>query len=60
MKLGVGRRNAIITGLTSKGLWKLSKSPAVNQAMSNGWLEEQGLLSLKALWVAIHYPTTVR
>lgn len=60
LRLGVNRRNAIITGLTSKGIWKLSKSPSVNQAISNGWLEEQGLLSLKTLWVAIHYPTTVR
>lgn len=60
MKLGVSRRNAIRSGLTSKGIWKLSKSPSINYAMSNGWLKEQGLLSLKTLWVKIHYPTTVR
>jgi len=24
------------------------------------WLKDQGLLSVKELWVGIHYPTTVR
>ena len=58
MALGVGRRNAIITGVTNLGHWKMSKTPGVNQALSNAYLKEQGLLSLETLWIGIHYPAT--
>lgn len=60
MALGVDRRNAIITGVTKLGHWKMSRTPGVNQALSKRYLEEQGLLSLVSLWSRVHYPTTVR
>jgi len=28
--------------------------------MTNDWLQDQGLLSVKELWVNIHYPATAR
>ncbi|MDQ8188633.1 group II intron maturase-specific domain-containing protein, partial [Pelagicoccus sp. SDUM812002] len=55
MALGVNRRNAIITGVTKLGYWKMSKTPGVNQALSNRYLKEQGLLSLVDLWSRVHY-----
>ena len=58
--LGVDLRDAIITGVTKLGHWKMSKTPGVNQALSKRYLEEQGLLSLVKLWERVHYPTTVR
>ena len=58
--LGVNRRNAIITGVTKLGYWKMSKTPGVNQALSNRYLKEQGLLSLVELWSRVHYPDTSR
>lgn len=58
--LGVGHRDAMITGVTKLGYWKMSKTPGVNQALSKRYLEEQGLLSLVDLWSRVHYPTTVR
>ena len=30
--------------------WHLSKSYATNAAMSNKWLEKQGLINIKYLW----------
>lgn len=60
MALGVNRRNAIITGVTKLGYWKMSKTPSVNQALSNRYLEEQGLPSLVKLWSRVHYPDTSR
>jgi len=60
MDLGVSRRNAIITGVTKLGCWKMSKTPGVNQALSNRYLKEQGLPPLVELWSRVHYPTTVR
>ena len=35
---------------SSKSYWHLSKSFATNSGMSNKWLEEQGLVNIKALW----------
>lgn len=60
LKLGVNRRNAILHGISGNGCWHMSKTPTVNEALSNQWLSEQGLLSLTKLWITIHYPTTVR
>lgn len=60
MALGVNRRNAIITGVTKLGYWKMSKTPGVNQALSNRYLKEQGVLSLVEIWSRVHYPDTSR
>ncbi len=38
----------------------MSKSPTLNQALHNDWLQWQGLPSLTERWAHIHYPTTVR
>jgi hypothetical protein len=32
----------------------------VQTGMTNQWLKDQGLVSVKELWVNIHYPTAVR
>ena len=29
---------------------------ATQTGMTNRWLEEQGLVSIQALWVSFHYP----
>ena len=49
-----------VTGSSRKGYWRLSKSLGTQTGMTNQWLEKQGLISVKELWVNIHYPTTVR
>jgi len=36
--------------------WRLSKTLATQSGMTNQWLAEQGLVSIKTLWVAFHYP----
>jgi RNA-directed DNA polymerase len=43
---GVATPQAWITALSGKGWWRLSGAPSVNQAMSNQWFEEQGLVNL--------------
>ena len=32
----------------------------MHSGMTNQWLKDQGLVSVKELWVKIHYPTTAR
>ena len=33
---------------------------ATQMGMTNDWLKDQGVLSVKELWVHIHYPATAR
>ena len=59
-KLGTFLRTAISVGLSRKGPWRLSRTLATQSGMTNQWLKDQGLLSVKDLWVNIHYPATAR
>ena len=56
LKMGVGREQAISTGRSSHGPWHLSRTYATQLAMSNEWLEQQGLVSFKDLWIALAHP----
>jgi RNA-directed DNA polymerase len=60
LKIGTSLRLAISVGLSRKGPWHLARTLATQSGMTNQWLMDQGLLSVKELWVKIHYPTTVR
>jgi len=60
VKLGTYLRSAIHIGLSRKGPYRLAKTLATQSGMTNKWLKEQGLLSVKELWVNIHYPATAR
>lgn len=56
MKRGVAVQTAVACGLTSKGPWRSSKSPGINQALSNDYLKAEGLISLRSGWIKVHYP----
>jgi len=49
-ELGLPEKFAVMTGASSKSYWHLSKTYATNAAMSNEWLEGQGLINVKSLW----------
>jgi RNA-directed DNA polymerase len=51
LKLGTTKRQAILTGISRKGYWRLSKTLATHTGMTNEWLEQQGLLSIRQLWM---------
>jgi len=55
IKLGVSERLAISCGITSKGPCRSSKTKGINIAISNAFLERQGLVSLRETWINIHY-----
>ena len=59
-KLGTYLKTAISAGMSRKGPWRLSRTLATQTGMNNQWLKDQGLLSIKDLWVNIHYPATAR
>lgn len=54
-KLGVSLRTAIACGITSKGPWRSSKTPGIQQALSNAYLKEQGLWALRDGWIRLHH-----
>jgi len=60
LKLGVSLNAAINVGKSRKGPWKLARTLSTQCGMSNEWLKEQGVPSIKKLWVKIHYPATAR
>jgi hypothetical protein len=50
LALGVSLKSAIQHGVSSNSYWQMSRTPVINQAVSNAWLKERGLLSVKDLW----------
>jgi RNA-directed DNA polymerase len=60
LKLGTYKRQAILTALSRKGPWHLARTLAAQTGMTNKWLAEQGLISVKEQWSKIHYPATAR
>jgi len=56
MKLGVHVQTAVGCGITSKGPWRSSKTPGINQALSLDYLKSQGLYALRDGWIKLHYP----
>ena len=60
LKLGTFKRQAIMTALSRKGPWHLARTMAAQTGMTNKWLKELGLISVKDQWVKIHYPASAR
>jgi len=60
IRLGSPKHQAILTGLSRKGYWHLAKTYATNCGLSKEYLEDQGLVSIRTLWIGIHYPATAR
>jgi RNA-directed DNA polymerase len=55
IRLGAPKHHAILTGLSRKGYWHLAKTLSTNCGLSNEFLEQQGLTSIRSLWIGIHY-----
>ena len=54
LALGTSKRQAIMTGLSSKSYWHLSRTLATQTGMTNDWLKSQGLISVRDLWMKVH------
>ncbi len=55
LKLGVPIKSAVGCGITSKGPWRSSKTPGINQALNDAFLKKAGLVSLRDGWIKLHY-----
>jgi len=54
LALGTSKRQAIMTALSSKSYWHLSRTLATQTGMTNDWLKSQGLISVRDLWMKAH------
>jgi RNA-directed DNA polymerase len=54
-QLGVSSRSASRVGSSGKGLWRLADCPQLHRAMSIGWFQSQGLVSLVAKYDALRH-----
>jgi RNA-directed DNA polymerase len=54
LALGTSRRHAILTALSRKAYWHLSRTLATQTGMTNKWLVAQGLISIRDLWMKSH------
>ncbi len=52
---GVRIQSAVACGITSKGPWRSSKTPGIQQALSNAYLRSQGLVELRDGWIRLHH-----
>lgn len=53
--LGTRTYTAVCLGLSSKGPYRLARTLATQSGMTNKWLEVQGLVSIRELWIKFHY-----
>jgi RNA-directed DNA polymerase len=51
LQMGVFKRVAILAAVSSKSYWHLSRSLATQTGMTNTWLREQGLISIRDCWM---------
>ena len=51
LRLGTRKKAAILTAISRKSYWHLSRSLATQTGMTNEWLAAQGLVSIRALWL---------
>jgi RNA-directed DNA polymerase len=54
LAMGTSERQAVLTALSSKSYWHLSRTLATQTGMTNEWLKRQGLISIRALWMKAH------
>ena len=56
LRLGIGRDEVKLASRSRKGPQRMSGNSIVQRAMSNAWLKQQGVPSIKEQWISIRYP----
>ena len=52
-RLGVPKNRSWTTAACGKGWWRMAYTPAAQQAMSNQWFQDQGLMGLTARYLEL-------
>jgi hypothetical protein len=59
-KSGILKVNVHMATRSRKGYWRMSQNEIVRYALNNRWLEEQGVLDMRAVWIALYYGPKAR
>ena len=54
LAMGTGPKEAITTANSRKGYWHLARTLATQTGMTNAWLQQQGLISIRDRWMKAH------
>ena len=57
LRLGASRADVHLASRSRKGCWRMSTNSIVQAALTNEWLDKQGVPNLQASWIAYHYPS---
>lgn len=57
LRLGADPREVHLASRSRKGCWRMSTNSIVQAALTNEWLDKQGVPNLQELWIAYHYPS---
>jgi RNA-directed DNA polymerase len=58
--LGINPEEVKLATRSRKGDWRMSFNRIVQQALSNRWLEDQGVPDMRTLWIKLHYGPKAR
>jgi RNA-directed DNA polymerase len=58
--LGINPEEVKLATRSRKGYWRMSFNRIVQQALSNRWLEDQGVPDMRTLWIKLHYGPKAR
>ena len=56
LRLGISRETVHMASRSRKGPWRMSQNSKVRAAMTNEWLDQQGVPSIANQWISIRYP----
>jgi RNA-directed DNA polymerase len=57
LRLGAKREDVHLASRSRKGCWRMCTNSIVQAALTNEWLDRQGVPNLQASWIAYHYPS---
>jgi RNA-directed DNA polymerase len=58
--LGTDPSEVKLATRSRKGYWRMSANRIVQQAMTNDWLEEQGVPNMRTIWIKLYYGPNAR
>jgi RNA-directed DNA polymerase len=60
LALGIPREEVHMATRSRKGYWRMSANSIVQRALTNRWLQEQGVPDMRTLWITLHYGPKAR
>jgi len=60
LALGIASEDVRMATRSRKGYWRMSGNSIVQRALTNRWLQEQGVPDMRTSWIVLHYGPKAR